>query len=172
MISREPIFSIRCELANVLDLGPTPFGHRRVVNILGGRVTGAKLNGRVLPGVHRGADQRPEQAQPPREAFRRLFGDALSHQRAPGEGRRDRAERGVGVDRAEALQIADEHRFGAARRETGEDVSKLRYERFEELVLKQAEDIRKKTGCRRLVFEVQTQEGKVRLIGRPAPAKG
>ena len=53
MISREPIFSIRCELANMLDLGLTPFGHRRVVNILGGPVTGAKLKGRVLPG---GAD--------------------------------------------------------------------------------------------------------------------
>jgi hypothetical protein len=53
MISPEPIFSIRCELANILDLGPAPFGHRRVVNILGGPVTGAKLNGRVLPG---GAD--------------------------------------------------------------------------------------------------------------------
>jgi hypothetical protein len=53
MISREPIFSIRCELANILDLGPAPFGHRRVVNLLGGTVSGAKLNGRVLPG---GAD--------------------------------------------------------------------------------------------------------------------
>src|SRR5881227_1261279 len=53
MISREPIFSIRCELTSILDLGPAPFGHRRVVNILGGGVTGAKLNGRVLPG---GAD--------------------------------------------------------------------------------------------------------------------
>jgi hypothetical protein len=53
MISPEPIFTIRCELANVLDLGPAPFGHRRVVNLLGGTVTGAKLNGRVLPG---GAD--------------------------------------------------------------------------------------------------------------------
>jgi hypothetical protein len=53
MISREPIFSIRCDLANILDLGPAPFGHRRVVNILGGPVTGAKLSGRVLPG---GAD--------------------------------------------------------------------------------------------------------------------
>src|SRR5437588_12820316 len=53
MILREPIFSIRCELASILDLGPAPFGHRRVVNILGGGVTGAKLNGRVLPG---GAD--------------------------------------------------------------------------------------------------------------------
>jgi len=53
MISPEPIFSIRCELANILDLGPAPFGHRRVVNILGGPVTGARLTGRVLPG---GAD--------------------------------------------------------------------------------------------------------------------
>ena len=53
MISREPIFSIRCELANILDLGAAPFGHRRVVNILGGPVTGPRLNGRVLPG---GAD--------------------------------------------------------------------------------------------------------------------
>jgi len=53
MISREPIFSIRCELANILDLGAAPFGHRRVVNILGGPVTGPRLTGRVLPG---GAD--------------------------------------------------------------------------------------------------------------------
>ena len=63
-------------------------------------------------------------------------------------------------------------RYCAARRSLGEDVSKLRYEKFEELVLKQAEEVRRKTGCKRLVFEVQTQEGKVRLIGRPAPAKG
>ena len=53
MISREPIFSLRCELANILDLGPAPFGHRRVVNILGGTVIGPKFAGRILPG---GAD--------------------------------------------------------------------------------------------------------------------
>jgi hypothetical protein len=53
MISPEPIFRIRCEVANILDLGPAPFGHRRVVNLLGGTVTGTKLNGRILPG---GAD--------------------------------------------------------------------------------------------------------------------
>jgi hypothetical protein len=53
MISPEPIFSIRAELANILDVGRAPLGHRRVVNILGGTVTGAKLRGRVLPG---GAD--------------------------------------------------------------------------------------------------------------------
>lgn len=53
MISREPIFHIHCELANILDVGPAPFGHRRVVNILGGTVAGEKLSGRILPG---GAD--------------------------------------------------------------------------------------------------------------------
>ena len=53
MISSEPIFRIHCEAANILDLGAAPFGRRRVVNLLGGTVSGAKLNGRVLPG---GAD--------------------------------------------------------------------------------------------------------------------
>ncbi len=53
MISPEPIFSIRCEVANILDLGSAPFGHRRVVNLLGGTVSGPKLSGRILPG---GAD--------------------------------------------------------------------------------------------------------------------
>lgn len=53
MISSEAIFRIHCEVANILDLGPAPFGHRRVVNLLGGTVTGAKLSGRVVPG---GAD--------------------------------------------------------------------------------------------------------------------
>jgi hypothetical protein len=50
LISRDPIFRVHCEVADILDLGPAPFGHRRVVNLLGGTVTGAKLNGRVLPG--------------------------------------------------------------------------------------------------------------------------
>src|SRR5207253_11414641 len=53
MISPEPIFTIRCELANILDVGAAPFGHRRVVNLLGGTVTGVKLSGRIVPG---GAD--------------------------------------------------------------------------------------------------------------------
>src|SRR3954468_18307554 len=53
MISHEPIFRVHCELAGMLDVGPAPFGHRRVVNILGGTVTGEKLAGRILPG---GAD--------------------------------------------------------------------------------------------------------------------
>jgi len=63
-------------------------------------------------------------------------------------------------------------RFCDARRALGEDVSRLRYERFEELLKKQAAEIRKATGASRLVFEVLTVEGRVRLIGRPASPKG
>lgn len=63
-------------------------------------------------------------------------------------------------------------RYVAARKSLGEDVSKLRYERFEELVKKQADEIRKRTGSSRLVFEIQTVDGKVKLVGRPSPAKG
>ena len=59
-------------------------------------------------------------------------------------------------------------RYVAAREALGEDVSKLKYERFEEAVRRQAEEIRKKTGSARLVFEVQTADGRVRLVGRPA----
>lgn len=63
-------------------------------------------------------------------------------------------------------------RYVAARKTLGEDVSKLRYERFEDLVKKQAEEIRKRTGSSKLVFEIQTVDGKVKLVGRPSPAKG
>lgn len=63
-------------------------------------------------------------------------------------------------------------RYAAARRALGEDVSKLKYERFEEQVRKQAEELRRRFGVSRLLFEVQTVDGRVKLIGRPAPAKG
>ena len=63
-------------------------------------------------------------------------------------------------------------RFCDARRALGEDVSRLKYERFEELLKKQAAEIRKATGASRLIFEVLTVEGRVRLVGRPAVEKG
>jgi hypothetical protein len=50
MISHDPIFRVHCEVADILDLGAAPFGHRRVVNLLGGTVSGRKLNGRIIPG--------------------------------------------------------------------------------------------------------------------------
>jgi len=60
-------------------------------------------------------------------------------------------------------------RYVDARQALGEDVSKLKYEKFEEAVRRQAEEIRRKTGSSRLVFEIQTADGRVRLVGRPAP---
>lgn len=53
MISPQPIFRVRAELADILHMGKTPYGERRVINILGGRVEGERLAGTILPG---GAD--------------------------------------------------------------------------------------------------------------------
>ncbi len=52
LISPEPILRIHAELADILQFGTTPIGERRVINILGGTVSG-KLTGKILPG---GAD--------------------------------------------------------------------------------------------------------------------
>ena len=51
MISQRPIFSIHAEVADVRHFGQTPYGERRVVDILGGRVEGPRLQGRILPGA-------------------------------------------------------------------------------------------------------------------------
>jgi hypothetical protein len=53
MLTTQPIFQIHAELAAISDLGRTPYGVRRIIDILGGTVSGPRLNGRVLPG---GAD--------------------------------------------------------------------------------------------------------------------
>jgi hypothetical protein len=53
MISPKPIFRIHADLADILSVGRTPIGERRMIAILGGRVEGEKISGRILPG---GAD--------------------------------------------------------------------------------------------------------------------
>lgn len=53
MLGTEPIFAIHAELAAIMNLGRTPYGERRIIDISGGSVRGIKLNGRILPG---GAD--------------------------------------------------------------------------------------------------------------------
>ena len=53
LISETPILTIRAELAGILKLGQTPYGERRIINLLGGTVEGPRLKGRILPG---GAD--------------------------------------------------------------------------------------------------------------------
>lgn len=52
-LSSEPIFTVHAELADILQLGRTPAGERRVINILGGQVEGPRLRGQILSG---GAD--------------------------------------------------------------------------------------------------------------------
>ncbi|MFI6509536.1 DUF3237 domain-containing protein [Streptosporangium sp. NPDC050855] len=49
----EPLATFHVELDPILDLGDTPWGRRRVINIVGGSFEGARLSGTVLPG---GAD--------------------------------------------------------------------------------------------------------------------
>jgi len=49
----EPLFHAEITLAPIRDLGHTPAGHRRIIDITGGSIKGARLSGRVLPG---GAD--------------------------------------------------------------------------------------------------------------------
>jgi Protein of unknown function (DUF3237) len=44
-------FEIDVEVAAPLDLGQTQCGHRRIVQIAGGRVTGPRLQGRILAGA-------------------------------------------------------------------------------------------------------------------------
>jgi hypothetical protein len=49
----EFVFGMRAELGDLTVIGPSPEGVRRMIPILGGTVTGAKLHGEVLGG---GAD--------------------------------------------------------------------------------------------------------------------
>ncbi|WP_206068781.1 DUF3237 domain-containing protein [Nonomuraea composti] len=49
----EPLASFHVELDPILDLGDSPWGRRRVINIVGGSFEGPRLSGVVLPG---GAD--------------------------------------------------------------------------------------------------------------------
>jgi hypothetical protein len=52
-LAARPLFEAEVELAEILHLGQTPVGDRRVINILGGAFRGERLSGRVRPG---GAD--------------------------------------------------------------------------------------------------------------------
>ena len=45
-----PVFSIAADVAPAIEVGATPFGERRLIPILGGRVSGPRLTGKVLPG--------------------------------------------------------------------------------------------------------------------------
>ena len=53
MIKTEFLCKVEVTLEPVRDLGDTPLGRRRIIGITGGKFTGARLSGRILPG---GAD--------------------------------------------------------------------------------------------------------------------
>ncbi|HRF08692.1 MAG TPA: DUF3237 domain-containing protein [Xanthobacteraceae bacterium] len=53
MLSKNPVIHIEAELEAPQLFGKTPYGERRVINIVGGSVSGPRLRGRILPG---GAD--------------------------------------------------------------------------------------------------------------------
>jgi hypothetical protein len=52
-LNLRPLLKAEITLQPPLELGDTPLGRRRIINITGGRFSGARLSGRVLPG---GAD--------------------------------------------------------------------------------------------------------------------
>jgi len=53
MLSKEPIIRIEADLEEPQLFGKTPYGERRVINIVGGTVSGPRVSGKILPG---GAD--------------------------------------------------------------------------------------------------------------------
>ena len=53
MLELSPLMHINVTLEPVRDLGDTPLGRRRIIGISGGRFSGPRLQGQVLPG---GAD--------------------------------------------------------------------------------------------------------------------
>jgi hypothetical protein len=53
ILALRPLFDVQVELAEILSLGRTPLGERRIINITGGTFAGERLSGRILPG---GAD--------------------------------------------------------------------------------------------------------------------
>jgi hypothetical protein len=53
MIELAPLMHVEVALEPVRDLGETPLGRRRIIGITGGKFSGPRLSGRILPG---GAD--------------------------------------------------------------------------------------------------------------------
>jgi hypothetical protein len=46
-----PVYRLEAMLGEPVDLGDTAQGHRRIVPLTGGKFTGPKLNGKLLPGA-------------------------------------------------------------------------------------------------------------------------
>ena len=48
-LSSRPLFRLELEVPPLLDLGTTPYGHRRIATVSGGRFQGDRLRGTVVP---------------------------------------------------------------------------------------------------------------------------
>lgn len=48
MISTRPLFEIRLHVPQVVDIGDTPLGRRRIANVTGGEFQGERLRGTVV----------------------------------------------------------------------------------------------------------------------------
>lgn len=49
MIETRPLFQIRLQVPQVLDIGDTPLGRRRIAAVAGGEFAGERLRGTVVP---------------------------------------------------------------------------------------------------------------------------
>lgn len=49
MIETRPLFEIRLEVPQIIDLGQTPVGRRRIASVAGGTFEGERMRGNVLP---------------------------------------------------------------------------------------------------------------------------
>lgn len=47
MIQTRPLFELHLQVPHIVDLGPTPNGHRRIATVAGGSFTGERLSGTV-----------------------------------------------------------------------------------------------------------------------------
>ena len=50
LLAAEPFLRLTVELDDILHLGPTPYGDRRIIHISGGTFDGPRLSGRIIPG--------------------------------------------------------------------------------------------------------------------------
>jgi hypothetical protein len=48
MIETRPLFELRLQVPQILDLGDTPLGRRRIATVTGGEFTGERLKGTVV----------------------------------------------------------------------------------------------------------------------------
>ena len=69
MLSSTPIFRIEADVGEIQRFGHTPYGERRVIDITGGRVHGARLTGTILPRRHRPPDHSHRRGDRPRRAL-------------------------------------------------------------------------------------------------------